>query len=96
MPEAYWSSMKEELEQQQREIDQKKKQENILVKEYQNRLKTKNSERSNKHEKTEANEEEVVEQDEINQEKQKGQEDKAPAIKKFIPTKERTKIVGAV
>ena len=27
MPEAYWSSMKEELEQQQREIDQKKKQE---------------------------------------------------------------------
>ena len=64
MPEAYWSSMKEELEQQQREIDQKKKQ--------------------------------VVEQDEINQEKQKGQEDKAPVIKKFIHTKERTKIVGAV
>ena len=47
MPEAYWSSMKEELEQQQREIDQKKKQE-----EYQNGLKTKNRERSNKHEKT--------------------------------------------
>ena len=91
MPEAYWSSMKEELEQQQRDIDQKKKQA-----EYQTGLKIKNSERSNKHEKTEDNEEEVVEQDEINQEKQKGQEDKAPVIKKFIPTKERTKIVGAV